>query len=333
MWDTSKCDLCGDCLTKCLYVDYDKDRAAKDIKALMKGENAEILGRCITCCACREYCPTGADPFDLILKMMEKHKSFPIKPEGMSFFNRFSSVPNQVIRGQPGKPVLSLCAMEIALPPDAIGGQMFDGFTIAKGGDYFCYVGFVHAGLETPIAENAQKFIDNIAKLGNEIIFLHDDCYAMVDVKIKDYGIKVPFKYMHILEYMRNYLCDNKSKITKLGKKVAYQRPCASRYTPTKDVFVDEIFDLIGVERPKREYEREKALCCTGAFVWVYPPLAAEVQAKNVDDAIKCGADALVTLCPMCDLVLRSPTTERGLRKIYITDLVRMALGEKNFPV
>ncbi|MGA2158173.1 MAG: (Fe-S)-binding protein [Dehalococcoidia bacterium] len=336
MWDTSKCDLCGDCLTKCLYVDYDKDRAAKDIKALMMRENAEILGRCITCCACREYCPTGADPFDLILKMMEKYKSFPIRPEGMSFFNRFSSVPNQVIKGQPGKAVLSLCAMEIALPPDAIGGQMFDGFTIAKGGDYFCYVGFVHAGLETPIAENAQKFIDNIAKLGNEIIFLHDDCYAMVDVKIKDYGIKVPFKYMHILEYMHNYLCDNKSKITKLGKKVAYQRPCASRYTPTKDIFVDEIFDLIGVECPKREYEREKALCCAGPLVWVYPPLAAEaaeVQAKNVDDAIKCGADALVTLCPMCDLVLRSPTTKRGLRKIYITDLVRMALGEKNFPV
>ncbi len=51
-----------------------------------------------------------------------------------------------------------------------------------------------------------------------------------------------------------------------------------------------------------------------------------------MDDAVKCGADALVTLCPMCDRVLRKPTTERGLRKIYITDLVRMALGEKTFP-
>jgi Fe-S oxidoreductase len=155
----------------------------------------------------------------------------------------------------------------------------------------------------------------------------------MVDAKVKDYGIKVPFRYKHILEYMRDYLRDNKGKITKLGKKVAYQRPCASRYTPAKDVFVDEIFELIGVERPKREYERENALCCTGAFLKVFPPLAAETQAKNVEDAIQAGADALVTLCPMCDRVLRKPTAEQGLRKIYITDLVRMALGERQWPV
>jgi len=332
VWNAAKCDLCGDCLTRCLYVDYDVKKAASDIKDLMDGKPADILSKCVTCCACREYCPTGADPFDLILKAMEKYKSFPIKPEAVGFFNMAASVPNQVIQGRPGKPTLSLCVMELSLPPDAIGGQMFEELTVAKGGDYFCYVGYVHAGMETPLVENARKFIDNVAKLGNEIIFLHDDCYAMVDAKVKDYGIEVPFKYMHILEYMRNYLRDNKSRITKLGIKAAYQRPCASRYTPAKDVFVDEIFDLIGVQRPKREYEREKALCCTGAFVKVYPQLAAEVQAKNVDDAIRCGADAVIPRCPLCDRVLRRPATERGLRKSYITDLGRMALGEKAFP-
>ena len=331
MWNASKCDLCGDCLTRCLYADYDVKKAAADIQDLMDGKPADILSKCVTCCACREYCPTGADPFDLILKAMEKHNSYN-SPDSLKMFSLAPTLPGQVIPGDPGKPVLSLCVMELSLPQDAIGGQLFDGLTIAKGGEYFCYVGYVHAGVEKPVADNARRFIDNVARLGNEIIFLHDDCYAMVDAKVKDYGIKVPFKYMHILEYMRNYLRDNKSRITKLGIKAAYQRPCASRYTPAKDVFVDEIFDLIGVQRPKREYEREKALCCTGAFVKVYPQLAAEVQAKNVDDAIKCGADVLVTLCPMCDRLLRRPTTERGLRKVFITDLVRMALGEKALP-
>ena len=189
----------------------------------------------------------------------------------------------------------------------------------------------MHIGKETPIAKNAQKFIDNISSLGKEIIFLHDDCYAMVDVKIKDYGLMVPFKYMHILEYMRNYLSDNKSKITKLGIKVAYQRPCASRYTPEKDRFLDEIFNLIGVERPKRKYEYETALCCTGAIIRVFPELAQDVQAKNVDDAIQCGADAIITLCPMCDRVLRRPAQARNFQKIYITDLCRIAIGEKEF--
>jgi hypothetical protein len=330
VWKASKCDLCGDCLVKCQYVDYDKERAVGDIRDLMDGKPADILGKCVTCCACREYCPTGADPFDLILKAMEKHKAYPVSPEGVNMFALASTLPSRVIPGKPGSPVLSLCVMQ--LPEGTIGGQMFDGLTVASGGDYFCYIGYVHAGLESPVAAGAQRFIDNIAALGREVIFLHDDCYAMVDAKVKDYGIKAPFKYMHLLEYMRNYLRDNRSKITRLGVRVAYQRPCASRYTPQKDVLVDEIFELIGAERPGRKYERDSALCCTGAFVRVYPQLAAEYQAKNVDDAIQCGADALITLCPMCDRVLRRPTTERGMRKIYITDLCRIALGEKAFP-
>jgi Fe-S oxidoreductase len=177
------------------------------------------------------------------------------------------------------------------------------------------------------VAQKYTKFIDNAA-LGRGCL-LHDDCYAMVDAKVKDYGIKVPFKYMHLLEYLRNYLRDNRSKITRLGVSVAYQRPCASRYTPAKDVFVDEIFELIGVQRPARKYEREDALCCTGAFVKVYPQLALDMQAKNVDDALQAGADALITLCPMCDRVLRRPTTERGLRKVYITDLCMV--NERDF--
>ena len=329
MWDVSKCDFCGDCLVKCLYVDYDRDTAVAEIKQLMEGKEADILSQCITCCACREYCPTGADPYDLIVKMQEKTGAFPISAEAASLMDRTAEIPSQLILGDPDKPVLSLCVMEAQIPEGALDGQLFRGMTVAKGGDYFCLIGYVHVAKESPIEKGAQKFIDKMASLGKDIVFIHDDCYAMVHAKVKDYGITVPFKYMHLFEYLRNYLRDHKSNITKLGKKVAYQRPCASRYTPEKDVFVDEIFELIGVERPPRKYERESALCCTGAIVNVNRERAIEIQAKNIDDAIQCGADAIITLCPMCDRILRRPTSQRGFNKIYITDLCRMALGEK----
>ena len=87
MWDPAKCNLCGDCLTRCLYVNYDKSKAANDIKLLMEGKSADILNKCVTCCACYEYCPTGADPFDLILKMQEKYHAFPISKEGVGMFS------------------------------------------------------------------------------------------------------------------------------------------------------------------------------------------------------------------------------------------------------
>ena len=332
MWDASKCDLCGECLVRCLYVEYDKEKAAANIQALMDEKDAEILHRCVTCCACREYCPTGADPFDLILRAMEEKKTFPVPPDMAKIFDLAATVPASVSIGDSDKPALSICIMEGSLPPGAVDGEMFKGMTIVKGGDYFCYVGYIHLGQESPVEQHARQFIDNLAALGKDIVFLHDDCYAMVDAKIRDYGIMVPFRYMHLYEYMRNYLRDHQSRIRPLGKKVAYQRPCASRYTPAKDAFLDEIFQLIGVERVARRYDREEGLCCTGAFVRVYPDLAREIQAKNIDDAVASGADALVTLCPMCDRVLRKPSAAKGLTKIYVTDLCRIALGELPYP-
>ena len=330
MWDASKCDLCGDCLTKCLYINYDKDKAVSEIRALMEGKQANIVSDCITCCACREYCPTDADPLSLIISAQEKAGTFPISEEEL--VKASFEVPSEVIPGDPDKPVLSLCTMERYIPEGAIEGQLFEGMTIARGGDYYCLIGWEHSGKESPIKRYAQRFIDNLTSLGKDILFLHDDCYAMVHTKVKDYAIAVPFKYMHIFEYLYSYLKDHQSNITKLGKRVAFQQPCASRYTPDKNHFLDEIFELIGVERPSRKYERETAMCCSAPIIRTKPEFAVELQERNVRDAIDCGADALITLCPVCDRLMRRPTGQLGLTKIYITDLCRIALGEKPWP-
>lgn len=330
MWEASKCNLCGDCLTKCLYADYDKTKAVAEIRALMSNKEAEILSKCTTCCACREYCPTGADPHDLIFNSQEKFNTFPVTMK--SRMDLAFEVPNQIIPGDPGKPILSLCVMEKQIPEDALKSKLFEGLGVVKGGDYFCLIGYLHIGRGTSIGRGAQKFIDKMTSLSKDIIFLHDDCYAMVHTKIKDYDISVPFRYMHLFEYMRNYLRDHKNSITKLGKRIAYQRPCSSRYTPEKDILLDEIFTLIGVERTSRRFDREKALCCAAPMIRVFPQVAQRIQIKNINDAIESGAQAVITLCPMCDRMLTQPTVTAGIPKIFITDLCRMALGEKAFP-
>ena len=330
MWDALKCNQCGDCMARCLYVNYDRDKAVAEIRALIEGREAEILTQCITCCACREYCPTGADPFSLIISRIEEAGIFPISEDELA--SRNFDVASEVIPGEPDKPALSLCTMEQYLPEGALDGQLFQGMTRVKGGDYYCLIGLEHSGTESLIGKYAERFSNNLASLGKVIVFLHDDCYAMAHAKAKDYGITVPFKYMHIFEYLRNYLSDHRSSITPLGKKVAYQQPCASRYTPEKNAFLDEIFGLIGVERPPRKYEREAAMCCTAPIIQTRREMAIELQEKNIKDAVQCGADALITFCPLCDRVLRRPTGQLGLAKIYITDLCRIALGEKEWP-
>ena len=189
MWHQEKCDLCGDCLVRCQYVDYDKEKAVQQIQELMEGRPADVLKQCVTCCACNEYCPTGANPFDLINGLQEIHNSLPIPEKMRKFMGAGATVPSALAKGDEGKPALSLCAMEWALPDDAVGGQMFEGMTIAKGGEYFCYLGYVHIGMDSPLKENAQGFIDSLASLGlGEIVFIHDDCYSMIS-KMPEYNV------------------------------------------------------------------------------------------------------------------------------------------------
>lgn len=330
MFDESKCDRCGDCFVECHYVDYDRDRAVKEISALIEGRNGEILKECITCVACNEYCTKGANPFDLICQLQEKTGALGVPEATVSWFDRTPTIPSEVVKGKPDKPVLSLCVMERRLPQGAIGGQMFDGLTVVKGGEYFCYIGYVHIGKESPIGQNARKFVDKLTSLeAKEIVLLHDDCYAMLTNKVQDYGIRVPFKPVHIIEYLLNYLKEHRSQITKLGKKIAYQRPCASRYTPEKDGLLDELFQLVGVERAGRKYDRRDALCCGALLTRINPEKAAKIQDENLADAKEYGAEAMVFLCPMCLTTLANPGQERGLAPVFITDLCRMALGEK----
>jgi Fe-S oxidoreductase len=315
-------------------VEYDRERAVREITALIEGRDADILRQCITCVACNEYCPTGASPFDLILKLQEKTGALPaLQANVPRMAQGIASMPSQVVKGSPGKPVLSLCVAEPVMPPGTIEGQLFEGLTLLKGGEYFCLIGYVHSAVESPIRENAARFVENLSKVGTkEIVFLHDDCYAMLTNKVKDYGIEVPFRPVHIFEYLLTYLKEHRKNITKVGKTVAYQRPCASRYTPEKDAMLDELFELIGVERPVRKYERENALCCSGPVVRLDRERALKIQDMNLTDAKGTGAEAMIFLCPWCLRTLGEASRQRGLAPILITDLCRVALGEKPFP-
>ncbi|MDZ7697470.1 MAG: hypothetical protein U5R49_11295 [Deltaproteobacteria bacterium] len=150
MWEEEKCNLCGDCLVRCQYVDYDKTEAVNQIQDLMKGNAAPILKECVTCCACNEYCPTGANPFDLINHLQEVYHSLPIPEKMRQFMDAGAAVPSRLTPGDPAKPALSLCVMEPFVSKEAIGGQLFDGMTIASGGIISATSGTCTSGWTAP---------------------------------------------------------------------------------------------------------------------------------------------------------------------------------------
>jgi Fe-S oxidoreductase len=334
MFHEDKCDYCGECLNLCRYLDFDRESGGREFKKLVQGEKVAWLKDCVTCIACNEYCPKGARPFDLILKRLEEAGDFTEKALRDQMAERFKP------EGEP-RPVeskdraMSICVMQGNMPW-AIQGQIFETMPLLKGKHYFCNVLFAHMGDESVMLNRLQAMVDNLAKSGaKEIVFVHDDCYAVLKGIAPEYGIKLPFRPVHVFEYLRDYLSENKGKVRKLNMKVAYQRPCASRYTPEKDYMVDEIFDMIGVERVKRQYDRIDAICCgvevAGPGLKLFPrgKNFEPFREKNVKDAKDHGAEAMVYLCAMCFATLNKKVREVGMKNYMVTDICRLALGEK----
>ncbi|MBW2365828.1 MAG: (Fe-S)-binding protein, partial [Deltaproteobacteria bacterium] len=147
------------------------------------------------------------------------------------------------------------------------------------------------------------------------------------------YGIDIPFKSIHLFEYLYNRLQELKDEIKPLNFKVAYQRPCSSRLSSDKHQFVDKIFELIGVEHVKRTYVDENALCCAATILGqkhkMSRQLSLDLQKKNIEDMKNAGAQLCVFNCPACMQTLGKPVAKSGIMPIFMSDLCRLAIGEK----
>jgi Fe-S oxidoreductase len=327
-FNLAKCDFCGDCLDQCKYTDYDKKSGGEQIRRLVRGETAEVLTECVTCAACNAACDKGANPFDLILQCQERTGVYETTPSYYQLVETIDRSPGEIVRGDPGRPVINLCVVDVI--PRLFEGEMFEGCTFLKGGAYESMLAWIHVGKETPLRKTLPKKVDALAETGfREIIMFHDDCYAAYTTKALEYGIHVPFKVTHYVEYLRDYLRAHADRVRPLNLKIAYQQPCSSRYTPWMDRHVDELFRIMGVQRVDRTYDRKNALCCSSP---VSPHLGNTTgeayKAKNIRDALDHGARAMVFLCPFCALQMREEADRAGMQPIFLTSLARMALGE-----
>ncbi len=330
MFDIGRCDFCGECLERCAYMDFDRRSGARAFAELFRDGQADWLRNCITCFACNEFCTKGARPFDLILEHLEKRGDYVPSRVFDALVDRFT--PREEFKAPAVKGrVLSLCTIEGNLPRK-INGVLFEGLTVVRGRHFFCNVIFPHLGNETRMRQGLRPLVDRYAALDcDEIIFLHDDCYALMAGIAPQYGVELPFKPIHIFEFLRDRLMEKKEMIRPLNMAAAYQRPCASRFTPWKEPLLDEIFRLIGVKRVSRAYDRENALCCGQDLKGLVKrgERFPAYQDENIRDAKSGGAGAMVFLCPMCLDALGGKCREEGLATFMVTDLCRLALGEE----
>jgi len=333
--DPDICARCStfDCIMKCQYMDYDLEGAGREIAKLRNGERSAILTECVTCYACEEYCPYDNHPFYFIVEQQERLGIHPV-PKPVEKSQVVMMGPRgEISEKQVGSPVINMCFF--TMMQGGIRGPLFDGVSLIGGSNIFCNLMFLHFARNSTIKERLPVVIDNIMENYlspsdvNELICYHDECYGAYTSWAPAFGIEVPFKPVHFFEFLYKRLCQMKDAIKPLGVKVAYQRPCSNRLCPETDRFVDDIFGLIGAERPERLYEYDNALCCGGIIEAAQLfDLAEENLRKNVEDMRDAGAQYCVFNCPFCFWTMAEPVMKLGMIPIMMSDLCLMALGQ-----
>jgi Fe-S oxidoreductase len=330
MFKADLCDLCGDCLVKCQWIKVEKALAVEWMRSMMAGQLVPMLYQCITCYACNEICPQKANPFDLIAQLQEKYHIFASEEAAKAEEDRYAFTKS--LSGYPrAERVATTCLFE-KTHDHLMQGELY---TLPRvgGKPYFCWLLFSHWGAESIQRKHAQEMVDRLALTGaKEIVCFHDDCYTMLAKLAPEYGIEVPFRPVHLSEYLLTYLRQNRHRIKPLNINIGYQRPCASRHTPEKEHFIDELFELVNVRRVPRAYDRQYSLCCASIKLLLGNGDPRPDQEKNVIDAKNCGAQALVCLCPMCLDGLAAAADAHRLPTIFLGDIARMALGEIDLP-
>ncbi|HOP86664.1 MAG TPA: (Fe-S)-binding protein [Syntrophorhabdaceae bacterium] len=328
------------CLTKCKFMDIDNATAKNEILKIVRGEDSFVLHECVTCYACEEYCPYGNHPFYLIV---ERQEALGITPQPLPLVKRAINI-GIPFRGEPeineiNGPVINLGAFSQL--KNKIQGKLFDGLSIISSDErkmfhYFCQLMYLHYGKISLIKERLPNVISTITKhKPAEVICFHDECYGAYTLFCNAYGISVPFRPVHLFEYLFSRLIKLRDLIKPINIKVAYQRPCSSRLCPDKHLYVNRIFELIGAVLVKRQFSDENALCCgltiQGQKKEGSRKRALEIQRKNIEDIEMAGAEVCVFNCPACFDTLSIKLKERNIIPTFMSDLCRISIGEISF--
>lgn len=332
-FDARLCQTCptGDCLVKCQYLHVGREKAKEEMVKITEGKDSFVLQDCVTCYACEEYCRRGNHPFYLITERRQE-KGILIAPRAITQQWIHIGEPQGKYKvGKVKDKVLSFGYMPEYLK--SVRGKLFEDLlpSYVFGQEFFCNVVYVHFANTAIIKERLPQVIDHFKSLGvSEVVFMHDECYGAFASLAPAYGMEVPFKPIHYFEYLYQRLQDLRDQIRPLKLKAAYQRPCSARLCPDKHHFVRDIMNLIGVELVEREYQDENALCCGGIFSLCFGyDLAHDVQARNLADMVKHGAQVCVFNCPACQNTIGTAVAKKGIKPIHMIDLCRMAIGEK----
>lgn len=144
------------------------------------------------------------------------------------------------------------------------------------------------------------------------------------------YGKELPFRIMHISQFVLQALRQNKLRLTgELKERLIYHDPCyLSRGVGVIEEPREILKSIPGAELLEFERHGLNSRCCGagGAVRKVYHENAMAMGRLAIDEAVAKKADRLVLSCPACYGKVNEAMSEHD-KKIVIVDLMELISG------
>jgi Fe-S oxidoreductase len=161
-----------------------------------------------------------------------------------------------------------------------------------------------------------------------EIVTSCPHCYNTLKHEYPRYGGE--FNVVHYTELIADFISQGKLKLTnELNSKLTYHDPCyLGRYN---SVYQEPRRILQAIPKTKleeMERSRDTGFCCGGGggLMWIEEqPGTTKINQLRLEDALKTGAETVVTACPYCLQMFEDSIDHKGVKdSLKARDLVEL---------
>lgn len=335
---------CGACIEGCpIYMVTKWETFSPRGRMILFEENFDDVSfqksifTCLTCGKCRVLCPISIEVYEKMEKKRKELRKLRLAPsryyfisesvrkfknpfggefEKPEFILKYSKIKKADVIYYPGctsmyrEKVLSKSVIEIL-------EYLKIDFVVES--EYCCGSTALRTGDEADVAEpNFRKLQSVVDEAGAKTIITScPGCYRTMKVSYDKLFGGLNCEVMHVSQFLVDKI--DELKLNKMEKIVTFHDSChlgrgMCVYEEPR-MLLKQVADIVEMER-----NREYSLCCGGGggIRVAYKDVSNKIRKIRAEEALKTGADILVTSCPYCYLNLKRAN------KIEVKDLFEL---------
>ena len=351
----ANCRLCGQCLSRCAYLDLDRNEAISEIRKLRSGLATKIVeDKCVSCYACETFCLHGGHPYLAILDRRRSRyrregitKSIEYMLLPSTGYFRSDAIQNLAYTDKIRIRSWSLNAKEdmfneivfpgcnVIVAPNLLSSGFLSNIPVVGSIELCCGEMIFRLGLideAERIAHKLEAFWKT--KKIRKMVFICPACYNMFEnVMPQLFGVKFNFEKVFIVQWLLNRIKTGDFRVKRplLGQYCIHDS-CHARVLGPQ--FMNEVRDLIrelGGEVVEPPRTGQDGLCCGIASASMkYSPIDIGLKANRVLKGHAPLKEAQsMAYCTGCSLTLTMAEMilPSSVRWMHLLHLVALAGG------